>query len=179
MFWAYLWGIETLKNPITSSYMDLCFEPTYEELKPSSFCNLLHCLCKFWAYLWGIETREKGNPSAIERAVLSLPMRNWNKAKGLWVYIQSKFWAYLWGIETWMNLVAVIGTYHVLSLPMRNWNFATIVLWSKLCVTFWAYLWGIETWHIFFCRCGFLVCFEPTYEELKQNSNSKFVWSVF
>ena len=105
-FWAYLWGIETYLHqliilqlpPVLSlpmrnwnsklsniySSIAICFEPTYEELKPLSptsnlftgtrfeptyeelklFIKLKNPIYPptFWAYLWGIET----------------PLYNWN-----------------------------------------------------------------------------------------------------
>ena len=36
-FWAYLWGIETIKQVIHIVRLENCFEPTYEELKHFNF----------------------------------------------------------------------------------------------------------------------------------------------
>ena len=49
-----------------------------------------------------------------------------------------------WGIETWCKVGNVDKCKHVLSLPMRNWNQKQVK-----------------------SRGGCIVCFEPTYEELK------------
>ena len=78
LFWAYLWGIETMvifQGPLKAS----SFEPTYEELKlPKKFC-----------------------PPKYLIEVLSLPMRNWNfDLLIVLLDCNQKFWAYLWGIET-------------------------------------------------------------------------------
>ncbi len=77
-FWAYLWGIETVR-----------FLSTF--LKPG----------RFWAYLWGIETGIIDLAVARPHVVLSLPMRNWNQEQLTLDFDPfTLFWAYLWGIET-------------------------------------------------------------------------------
>ena len=80
--------------------------------------------------------------------VLSLPMRNWNCSSNPGTCICSRFWVYLWGIET--------------RLPM-------LVPGNK--IEFWVYLWGIETFPLQVGHNYMGVCFESTYEELKQNSD--------
>ena len=156
-----------MNNQVLEQFFLVSFEPTYEELKPTS------------------------NPTSNGLApVLSLPMRNWNLTKGGCsndagvcfepTYEELKprqekdellalipFWAYLWGIETfflnlhffsftysfeptyeelkpYLPLPACLSVDRVLSLPMRNWNLYQYCLPDSLS-PFWAYLWGIET----------------------------------
>ena len=72
-------------------------------------------------------------------------MRNWNGHSSQKSISLSSFWAYLWGIETSTVQTGRRKFCIVLSLPMRNWNMEK----PK--------------------KCTFkFVCFEPTYEELKQ-----------
>ncbi len=98
-FWAYLWGIETY------------------------ICQLSYrFFMGFWAYLWGIETAGSLAGFGKSSLVLSLPMRNWNKAPN----------------------IPLLPWYLVLSLPMRNWNRPAAGKWRQG-LGFWAYLWGIET----------------------------------
>ena len=142
------------------------FEPTYEELKPQPFSEPQIEQNQFWAYLWGIETSPK-----------------------TYVFIKLlPFWAYLWGIETLVSHTKRLKqmgfepTYEELKLYQTGsdkqkqilfwaylWGIETLLYppLSSFPKWFWAYLWGIETRPSFFVIAVILICFEPTYEELK------------
>ena len=104
-FWfsAYLWGIETTKTLHYVQIVEICFQPTYEELKHNFSWNEWRLINSFSAYLWGIETQPE--PEEITESY-------------------PEFSAYLWGIETYNNTNLVFLENNVFSLPMRNWNVA-------------------------------------------------------
>ncbi len=176
-------------NPCSFSFFCKSFEPTYEELKPTTASTGALTASEFWAYLWGIETPLVLEARVIEIQVLSLPMRNWNRVwyRPLWrgdVVLSLP-------MRNWNRLQQdMFCTFHyVLSLPMRNWNGADVLMIPGNMMPFWAYLWGIETdtlqsnvsvhqlfwaylWGIETGEVGGFAGlgagrFEPTYEELK------------
>ena len=144
-FWAYLWGIETLKLIEDYLLRIFSFEPTYEGLKLKKCLQEIETQGAFWAYLWGIETILHISIQICSPKVLSLPMRDWNTILLFELYFElfvlslpmrdwngttktdiavatAKFWAYLWGIETAKRIMEEYEIATVLSLPMRDWN---------------------------------------------------------
>jgi len=118
----YLWGIETV-NIVSEKNTVICFQTTYEELKPTDF-------------------KAKVGDWMASR----LPMRNWNCSTRSRQIRPLSLPDYLWGIETLSFYEAVVWipcfqtTYEELKLPdpllhisrrtasrlpMRNWNYLT------------------------------------------------------
>ncbi len=146
-FWAYLWGIET-KYLLSKNDKQLCFEPTYEELKLIQKHAVILCLQRFEPTYEELKLKERG--------VVKMG--------------KKRFWAYLWGIETRWVLFWKWRMYWVLSLPMRNWNPKThfTIKGSKS---------GFEPTYeelklqMVNSETVARLCFEPTYEELKRSIN--------
>ena len=87
---------------------------------------------------------------------LSLPMRNWNVNSSVsFLNAEIGIWAYLWGIETQHSALHSLLLLDDLSLPMRNWNPEA-----------------------FKQRERRITRFEPTYEELKQESFGETIPSI-
>ena len=119
-------------------------EPTYEELKRYKKVKLEG----FVKLVASLPMRNWNNSLffllKFDSSVASLPMRNWNSFfTGVCMVQVPALRAYLWGIETKI-LPVFLGFIHKLR----------------------AYLWGIET-SSSRKRDMFLICCEPTYEELK------------
>ena len=169
-FWSYLWGIETttrkafpsmngpvlivpmrnwnhLPSPPVVSYK-ICFDRTYEELKPEPPLPLINWLAEFWSYLWGIET--PFNRHGAGRLLLRFD-RTYEELKPLPVLPGYSFRG------------------GVLIVPMRNWNPPVPVRFSPLSCRFWSYLWGIETGG-FRSDSDPQLRFDRTYEELKRRT---------
>ena len=189
-FSAYLWGIETYRTTGNESYCCPGFQPTYEELKPRSrttrsraawtgfqptYEELKHTDKYLWVFYFQSfqptyeELKPPGWPLVYaDRAVFSLPMRNWNSTwtlcrKGISFCFQPTYEE--------LKPASLIPEYQrevvfslpmrnwnkrqspgrppaalVFSLPMRNWNISSSLspLFRKFS-RFSAYLWGIET----------------------------------
>ena len=167
MFWAYLWGIETL---------------------------IMQSLSRGKGWVLSLPMRNWNanalNAPAVASTVLSLPMRNWNEFATQTPYRINEFWAYLWGIETgskfssfyflliqfWAYLWGIETTYDgnpqtdssrfeptYEELKPGRWysdcqvevqrfeptyeelKHATVGEIVTAEIKFWAYLWGIET----------------------------------
>jgi len=98
-FLAYLWGIE-IKAVFLVSLVNILFLAYLWGIEIWLLSIYLLCANQFLAYLWGIEIMSVEEVIKHAQQVFSLPMRNWNKAFGLY----SLF------------------LFPVFSLPMRNWN---------------------------------------------------------
>jgi len=94
----YLWGIETLHG-LNGAVSRLCFQTTYEELKPVRFIEWFSLAVQLSDYLWGIETL-LFNCQWPCLSAFRLPMRNWN----------------VYSIQQPRRLTTAFR------LPMRNWN---------------------------------------------------------
>jgi len=139
---------EELKHPFNSliGFFYSCFEPTYEELKLPLHFTWLGSPIRF--------------EPTYEELKLHVKKKGYDVFLEFWAYLWGietiwrlftlplgrEFWAYLWGIETIIPCVCSCIFHGVLSLPMRNWNITSS---SVLTI--------------------FLIGFEPTYEELKQD----------
>jgi len=86
-----------------SSYLSipLCFQTTYEELKPEVVTSYFLIFTPLPDYLWGIET---------------LLVQAFGERQARWLP------DYLWGIETCVQQYSMIY-YYASRLPMRNWNY--------------------------------------------------------
>ena len=119
-FPAYLWGIETERHDREVT-CHMCFQPTYEELKPRNrttdprirkrfkptyeelklFIPLLFTDSKDVSSLPMRNWNRNFSSSGVSgRTVSSLPMRNWNRHESPCRFCVRAFPAYLWGIET-------------------------------------------------------------------------------
>ena len=192
LFWAYLWGIETMGEWIVWIYRGLGFEPTYEELKPIPATPYAAVPNTFWAYLWGIETKINQPIPLLFYHVLSLPMRNWNAGR-----FSNTSHPHVCFEPTYEELKQVMEvtnilfkacfepTYEelkhlssissrvipspVLSLPMRNWNERVKGTFEDVLLSFEPTYEELKHWKNTLYNCS-IFCFEPTYEELKQRS---------
>ena len=182
------------------SWKNTCFEPTYEELKQYVQEEAEAEKHAFWAYLWGIETTIKTGWSSIGIAVLSLPMRNWNKdTEG---EMNTRFGVLSLPMRNWNSKgkYSFSGKVIVLSLPMRNWNkllgknikLSFIVLslpmrnWNHTCTTTASsphivLSLPMRNWNfiVHHSVTTFTSRFEPTYEELKQTSSWFGSWNAW
>ena len=144
MFWAYLWGIETITGKVKPFTNWVSFEPTYEELKLlywkaqgpgwESFeptyeeLKLTEAMLEWLQFIQVLSLPMRNWNSKREKRyisgmlVLSLPMRNWNSSYTIF-YMPWPFVLSLpmrnWNPSMWW---ATQSGYKVLSLPMRNWN---------------------------------------------------------
>ena len=121
-FLAYLWGIETYSLSIHAglAIVFLAYLWGIETNKTGMYSWIQH---KFLAYLWGIETGIERCPGQARGSVFSVPMRNWNEYKEIFLdSFPYGFLAYLWGIETYVLGLAMPISSVVFSVPMRNWN---------------------------------------------------------
>jgi len=136
-----------LPEEIRNDPLNICCEPTYEELKPMK--HILSMPEDIVASLPMRNWNSGCSQTTVKHAlVASLPMRNWNPSileekRGVFFMLR----AYLWGIET-------IGIRYV----------------SRVSASLRAYLWGIETLSAIIALLLLHNRCEPTYEELKPSA---------
>ena len=153
------------------------WEPTYEELKLSTYSLPSLFAIQLRAYLWGIETMKF---IKLTRALLGWePTYEELKLFVVLISCWKRIWlrAYLWGIETWRRNTKKKRN-GVESLPMRNWNFSAVSINSQENIV---ESLPMRNWN-FIRSIIFLVwvnSWEPTYEELKHSSINSFSDPIF
>jgi len=148
-FLPYLWGMETDDAPVEEVLIDSSYR-TYEEWK-LLFRDVKYRIIEFLPYLWGMETclhhinmilnkavltvpMRNGNIEVVSMItyailVLTVPMRNGNVYMIVRIGFHFKFLPYLWGMETIWWLRLPVSPVRVLTVPMRNGNQVSVWWW--------------------------------------------------